>query len=69
MLVNKKASTLSVTIAGAGGADMLATIVEVATSGPNAEEPAFAPPVTRPVSSTGVIELRPFGVAVVTHFE
>ena len=69
MLVNKKASTLSVTIAGVGGAGRLATVVEVATSGPNAEEPAFAPPVTRPISSTGVLELRPFGVAVVTYFE
>ena len=67
MLVNKKAKALTVMIEGARGGQ--ATVVEVATSGPNAEEPAFAPQVARRISSTGMLELGPFGVAVVTELE
>jgi len=67
MIVNKKASPLNVTIAGVSGG--LATVVEVATSGPNAKEPAFAPQIAKIISSAGVLELGPFGVAVVTKLE
>ena len=67
MLVNKKAQTLSVSIEEAAGG--LATVVEVATSGPNADEPAFAPQVARKISSSGVLELGPFGVAVITKLD
>jgi len=67
LLVNKKATAQTVAIAGVKGG--LASVVEVATSGPNAEEPAFAPQVIKQISSSGSLVLGPFAVAVVTELK
>jgi len=62
LLVNKKAVAQKVTVAGASGG--VASVIEVATAGPNAEEPAFAPQIVKQLSNTGELELGPFAVAV-----
>ena len=67
LLVNKKAQHMSVTIGGATGGNAL--VVEVATEGPDKEEPAFAPQIAKKISKEGVLQLGPFGVAVVTELE
>lgn len=68
LLVNKKAEALNITIAGFGGAT--ATVVEVNTHSRGHQPPpdggaGFQPPLQRPLSSSGELELGPFAVAVV----
>jgi hypothetical protein len=42
-------------------------VVEVATEGPDAEEPGFAPIIAKELTADGTLMLGPFGVAVVTE--
>ena len=65
LLVNKKQVGLEVTIGGATGGSAL--VVEVATEGPDAEEPGFAPIIAKELTADGTLMLGPFGVAVVTE--
>jgi hypothetical protein len=67
LLVNKKAQKMEVHINGAKGGNAL--VVEVATDGPDKEEPAFAPQIAKTISTDGVLQLGPFGVAVVTELK
>ena len=67
LLVNKKAQKVEVTVEGATGGNAL--VVEVATEGPDKEEPAFAPQIAKKLSGSGVLQLGPFGVAVVTELK
>jgi hypothetical protein len=62
LVVNKKAAVLDVTLTGLSAAAS-ATVVEVAPS--FAGGPGFQPPQKRQLSSTGVLSLGPFAVAVV----
>lgn len=67
LLVNKKAQHMEVAIGGATGGNAL--IIEVATDGPDKEEPAFAPQIARKITEDGVLKLGPFGIAVITELE
>jgi hypothetical protein len=67
LLVNKKAQKMEVIIKGAKGGNAL--VVEVATDGPDKEEPAFAPQIAKAINSDGMLQLGPFGVAVVTELK
>ena len=67
MIVNKKAATVDITLKGVTGGE--ATVVEVATSGPNAAEPGFAPQIARTIAADGVLTVGPFAVAVVTSLQ
>ena len=67
LLVNKKAQKMKATIEGAKGGNAL--VVEVATEGPDKEEPAFAPQIAKKLSTDGVLQLGPFGVAVITELQ
>ena len=65
LLINKKQTPQSVTIAGIEGGNAL--VVEVALEGPDAAEPGFASPLAKEISEDGVLVLGPFAVAVVTE--
>lgn len=67
LLVNKKAQKMEVTVGGAKGGNAL--VVEVATEGPDKEEPAFAPQIAKQLNTDGVLQLGPFAVAVVTELK
>ena len=64
LLVNKRDTTLTVAVSGVVGGNAL--VVEVATEGPDAAEPGFAPPVAKELTTDGELTIGPFGVAVVT---
>ena len=64
LLVNLKARTQVLHLAGVHGGT--ATVIEVATAGPDAATPGFAKPATRQVSAAGEFSLGPFGIAVVS---
>lgn len=64
LVVNKKAASLELKIAGATGG--LATVVEVNTD-PKCSDPGFEPQVRKEISADGVLSVGPFGVAVVTE--
>jgi hypothetical protein len=64
LLVNLKARTQVLHLAGVHGGT--ATVIEVATAGPDAATPGFAKPATRQVSAAGDFSLGPFGIAVVS---
>ena len=67
LIVNMKAAWQQVEIVGV--TDGIATVVEVATDGPNAAEPGFAPQVAKQIGADGILNLGPFAVAVVTDLE
>lgn len=65
LLINLKGSTVDLELQGISKGT--ATVIEVATTGPDAQEPGYAMPQARAVSSTGALTLGPFAIAVISN--